>query len=249
MHAGRPGRLTDTRPLLAMIDQALAATADPKVARRLCVLRSEIAGHGLGLAHIHVRLNATQIHNAIRKTIGMEAAPDDPPHRRSYLASIGRLLDGVQGDTINFGSLFAERASAKRLMMLCAQILKYIDGTTPIRFLIAECETSFTLLTALYFARLFGIAEKLDISPLFETTKAFERGLKVIEDCLMNPHYAAYVRARKRLCIQTGFSDAGRNLGQTTTAATVEHLRQRLAPLASRPAFNQIELVSFDTPG
>ena len=59
---------------------------------------------GATLAHIHVRLNATQVHNAIRKTIGMEAAPDDPAHRRSYLASIGRLLDSVQPDTINFGS-------------------------------------------------------------------------------------------------------------------------------------------------
>ena len=153
---------------------------------------------------------------AIRKAVGMEAAPDDPAHRRSYLAGVGRLLDGVQPAEINFGSLLAERASAKRLFMLCVQILKYVDATTPIRFLIAECETSFTLLAALYFARLFGIADRLDISPLFETTKAFERGVKVIEDCLGNPHYAAYVRGRGRLCIQMGFSDAGRHLGQTT---------------------------------
>ena len=131
--------------------------------------------------------------------------------------------------------------------MLCAQILKYVDGTTPIRFLIAECETSFTLLTALYFARLFGVADKLDISPLFETTKAFERGIKVIEDCLTNPHYAGYVRRRGRICIQTGFSDAGRHLGQTTVAATVEQLRQRLTTLMLRLGFSDLELVIFDT--
>lgn len=249
MHAGRPRRLTGTSPLIALIEEALGVVADPAIAQRLCVLKAEIANHGLGLAHIHVRLNAVQVHNAIRKTIGMEAAPDDPAHRRSYLAGIGRLLDGVEPATINFGSLFAERASAKRLMMLCAQILKYVDGTTPIRFLIAECETSFTLLTALYFARLFGIEDRLDISPLFETTKAFERGIKVIEDCLLNPHYAAYVRRRGRLCIQTGFSDAGRHLGQTTVAATVEHLRQRLTQLLLRLGFTDIELVIFDTHG
>jgi phosphoenolpyruvate carboxylase len=249
MHAGRGGRLADSAPLIALIDEALGLSEEPAVQRRLCVLRAEIACHGLGLAHIHVRLNAVQIHNAIRKTIGMEAPPDDPAHRRSYLAGITRLLDGVQPASINFGSLFAERASAKRLMMLCAQILKYVDGSTPIRFLIAECETSFTLLTALYFARLFGIAGRLDISPLLETTKAFERGIKVIEDCLTNPHYAAYVRERGRLCIQTGFSDAGRHLGQTTVAATVEHLRQRLTQLLLRLGFADIELVIFDTHG
>jgi phosphoenolpyruvate carboxylase len=249
MHAGRPVRLTGTEPLIALIDDALAEIEDDGLARRLCVLRAEMASHGLGLAHIHVRLNASQMHNAIRKTIGMEAAPDDPAHRRSYLAGITRLLDGIEPVSINFGSLFAERASAKRLMMLCAQILKYVDGTTPIRFLIAECETSFTLLTALYFARLFGIDDRMDISPLFETTKAFERSIKVIEDCLTNPHYAAYVRRRGRLCIQTGFSDAGRHLGQTTVSATVEHLRQRLAQLLVRLGFTDIELVIFDTHG
>jgi phosphoenolpyruvate carboxylase len=249
MHAGRPKRLTDTTPLIELIEQVLADIDDDELSRRLCVLKAEMSAHGLGLAHIHVRLNATQIHNAVRKTVGMEAAPDDPAHRRSYLAGIGRLLDGVQPVSINFGSLLAERSSAKRLFMLCAQILKYVDGTTPIRFLIAECETSFTLLAALYFARLFGVADKLDISPLFETTKAFERGIKVIEDCLANPNYAAYVRARGRLCIQTGFSDAGRHLGQTTVAATVELLRQRLASLMSRQGFADIELVIFDTHG
>ena len=249
MHAGRPKRLTDTAPLIELIDEALGEIDDDVLARRLCVLKTEIAAHGLGLAHIHVRLNATQIHNAVRKTVGMEAAPDDPAHRRSYLAGIGRLLDRVKPVSINFGSLLAERSSAKRLFMLCAQILKYVDGTTPIRFLIAECETSFTLLAALYFARLFGVAEKLDISPLFETTKAFERGIKVIEDCLANPHYATYVRGRGRLCIQTGFSDAGRHLGQTTVAATVELLRQRLTTLMLRLGFADIELVIFDTHG
>ena len=249
MHAGRPKRLTETAPLLALIDEALAGAENAATMRRLCTLKTEIAANGLGLAHIHVRLNATQIHNAIRKTVGMEAAPDDPAHRRSYLSGIGRLLDGVKPVTINFGSLLAERSSAKRLFMLCAQILKYVDGSTPIRFLIAECETSFTLLAALYFARLFGVADKLDISPLFETTKAFERGIKVLEDCLSNPHFAAYVRKRGRLCIQTGFSDAGRHLGQTTVAATVELLRQRLSALMVRLGFADIELVIFDTHG
>ena len=249
LHATRAGRLTEAGQLTALIDWALDGTRDPAEQRRLCLLRAEMAVHGLGLAHIHVRLNATQVHNAIRKAVAMEAAPDDPAHRRSYLAGIGRLLDSVEPAAINFGSLLAERASAKRLFMLCAQMLKYVDATTPIRFLIAECETSFTLLAALYFARLFGISERLDISPLFETTKAFERGIKVIEDCLGNPHYATYLRGRGRLCIQTGFSDAGRHLGQTTVAATVELLRQRLAGLLQRLGFADIELVIFDTHG
>jgi phosphoenolpyruvate carboxylase len=133
--------------------------------------------------------------------------------------------------------------------MIVAQMLKYIDATTPVRFLIAESESPLTLLAALYFAKLFGVEAKVDISPLFETTKAFERGIRVIDECLQNPDYAAYVRQRGRLCIQTGFSDAGRHLGQTVAAISVEWLRLKLADLMRDRGFADVELVIFDTHG
>ncbi len=150
---------------------------------------------------------------------------------------------------INFASILAERTSAKRLFMLVAQMLKYIDATTPVRFLIAECETSLTAMAALYFAKLFGVDHKVDISPLFETTKAFERGIRVIDECLQNPTFAAYVRKRGRLCFQTGFSDAGRHLGQTVAAISVEWLRLKLGELMRDRGFGDVELVVFDTHG
>ncbi len=43
-------------------------------------------------------------------------------------------------------------------MMTIAQILKHVDGTHPVRFLIAETETGYTLLAALWLARHYGIA-------------------------------------------------------------------------------------------
>ena len=46
--------------------------------RALCVLRAELRTQGLTAAGTHVRINAVQLHNAIRKTIGMDHAPDDP---------------------------------------------------------------------------------------------------------------------------------------------------------------------------
>jgi phosphoenolpyruvate carboxylase len=248
MYETREARLADAGEIVSLLEQALAASTEA-VRPAIAVLLAEVRNHGLGLAHIHVRLNATQIHNAIRREIGMEGAPDDPSRRRSFHAAINGLLNEVVPARINFGSLMAERTSAKRLFMLVAQFLKYIDAATPIRFLIAECETSFTLLTALYYARMFGVEDQLDISPLFETIKAFERAPRILDDCLANPHYAAYLRKRGRLCIQTGFSDAGRNLGQTVTAATVELLRARLAELLVERGFTDIELVIFDTHG
>jgi phosphoenolpyruvate carboxylase len=203
MHKGRELRLVESGQLLELIERAIAMTTLPAARRKLIILRAEIANHGLGLAHTQVRLNSIQIHNAIRNLIGMEAAPDDPAHKRSYMASVAKLAAEVKPARINFASILAERTSAKRLFMVVAQMLKYIDATTPVRFLIAECETPLTLMAALYFARLFGVDHKVDISPLFETTKAFERGVRVIDECLQQPTFAAYVRKRGRLCIQT----------------------------------------------
>ncbi len=249
MHDGRELRLIDSAQLLELIDRALGLSKTPEQRRKLIVLRAEIANHGLGMAHTHVRLNAVQIHNAIRKLIDMEAAPDDPAHKRSYIAKITKLLLHVKPVQINFASILAERTSAKRLFMIVAKMLKYIDTTVPVRFLIAETETPLTLLSALYFAKLFGVDGKVDISPLFETTKAFERGIRVIDECLQNPAFVAYVRKRGRLCIQTGFSDAGRHLGQTVAAISVEWLRLKLAELMRQRGFDDIELVIFDTHG
>ena len=254
MHDGISLRLIDNAQAIGLIDRIirLAGTgekANQPAIHRLCTLRAEMANYGLGMAHTHVRINATQLHNAIRKTVGMETAPDDPRYRQSYLNSLNDLLDKVRPQTINFGSIMSERTSAKRLFMIVAQMLKYADATTPVRFLIAECEAAFTPLTALYYAKLFGVADKVDISPLFETEKALEQGSRVIDQLLENPHYRAYVQARGRLCIQTGFSDAGRYLGQTPASASIERLRLRIARLFPKHGLTGVQLVIFDTHG
>ena len=255
MYADRERRLTRAEPLIELVERAIARAVElsgdaaAAALHRLAVLRAELANFGLGAAHTHVRLNATQLHNAVRREIGMEAAPDDPSHRRSYTAAVNALLDEVEPVTINFGSLHNEGASAKRLMMVVAQMLKYVDATTPVRFLIAECETSFTLLAALYFAKLFGVADRVEISPLFETRKALERGPRVIDELLANPHYRAYVEGIGRLCVQTGYSDTGRNLGQTVAGASVERMRMRIGEVFARHDLRHVELLIFDTHG
>lgn len=249
MHAGRDSRLVDAGQLLDLIERALRASDEPMLTRELCILRAEITTHGLGLAHTHTRLNARQLHNAIRKTVGMDHAPDDPSHRLSYLNDISALIDEVQPVRINFGSLLFEKATAKRTFMIIAQLLKYVDATQPIRFLIAECETGFTLLTALYFARLFGVEDKVEISPLFETTSALEQGGRVIGEALGVASFRAYVQRHGRLCVQTGFSDAGRALGQTAAAYAIERLRFAFGRELARKGLDNIELVIFDTHG
>ncbi len=242
-------RLTDARQLAALLDRALAAAKDPRTRRELWVLKAEIGNHGLAAARSHLRINAVQLHNAIRKSISMDHAADDPVFRLSYQTAIVELIEQAKSETVNFGSVATEKTTARRVFMLIAQMLKHLDGSEPIRFLIAECETPFTLLTALYFAKRFGIDDKIDISPLFETIKAFDRGIEVLEGALEVAAYRAYLKRRGRMCIQTGFSDAGRYLGQIAACNAVERLRLQLADLLTRHGLAEIELVVFDTHG
>jgi phosphoenolpyruvate carboxylase len=246
---GRDDGLVTAAPLRAAVAAALATTEDQAVRRGLVILDASLASHGLGLAHTHVRLNATQLHNAIRKQVGMETAPNDPSHRRSYHNSINDLLGEVKPVTVNFADLMAERATAKRLFMIVQQMVKYVDADTPVRFLIAETEAGFTLLTALYYARLFGVEDQVEISPLYETAEALERGDGIIEEALRSPHYKAYLKRTGRLTVQFGFSDSGRYLGQMAATFMIERLRLRLATLLARHELTDVQIVLFNTHG
>lgn len=249
MVEGRNEALVDTTPLLAVIDLAIGHAPDDARRIDLMVMRAALRNHGPGLAHVHVRLNASQLHNAIRRRIGLETDPNDPANRRSYFNTINDLLGAVRPATISFAALMTEQASARRLMMTVAQMVKFVDGVTPIRFLIAETETGFTLLTALYFARLFGVERQVEISPLFETEEALERGERVIEEALKSPHYREYLVGLGRLAVQFGYSDSGRFIGQMAATFRIERLRLRLAQLLERHGLGALEVILFSTHG
>jgi hypothetical protein len=78
-----------------------------------------------------------------------------------------------------------------------AQILGHIDADAPIRMLVAECEQPTTVLAALYFAKLFGIDDKVDVSPLFETESALEHGGRFLDALLAEPAYRDYAQAAR----------------------------------------------------
>jgi phosphoenolpyruvate carboxylase len=246
---GQDAALTTPEPLLDLFPAALDAAPDAAARQALAVQRAGLAAHGLGLAHTHVRLNATQVHNALRQRLGIAAAPEDRAARRGLLAQVNAALAEVAPAPVDYGALLAEQASAVRLMMTIAQMLKHIDASQPVRFLIAETETGYTLLAALWLAKRLGIADSIEISPLFETAEALERGERVLEEALRSPHYRDYLRAQGRLCLQFGYSDSGRYVGQLAASYLAERLKIRLAELLRRHGLDGIELVLFDTHG
>ncbi len=240
--------LRTPEPVLALFAPAIAA-AEGDEQLRLCTARAGLAAHGLSLAHTHVRLNAAQVHNVVRLRLGITDPPEDPARRRSLLGAINAALDTVQPVPVDFGALIAEQASAARLMMTVAQIVKHVDGSVPVRFLIAETESGYTLLAALWLARLFGIADHVEISPLFETAEALGRGAEVLDEALRSPHWRAYLQRTGRLALQFGYSDSGRYVGQTAATYLIERLRLKIAATLSRHRISGVEVVLFDTHG
>lgn len=249
MTSGCGTALCDTSPLLALIDAAVRSAPDDEARAQLLATKAVIAYHGLSLCHVQVRLNSVQLHNAVRREVELETAPNDPANRRSYFAAINQRIETVQPVEINFGSLMRESASAKRLMMTIAQMVKLVDRQATVRFLIAETESGFTLLTALYYARMFGVDDVIDISPLFETEEALDRGEAVIEEALRSPAFVAYLRRRGRLAVQLGYSDSGRFIGQMAATFRIERFKLRLAELMARNGLSDLEVVLFDTHG
>lgn len=246
--AHRGDALVDPETLDALYRDAIADAPDrDKLA--LAVSRAGLASHGLALAHTHFRLNAAQLHNAARQRLNIADSVDAPLHRRAMLAAINAELDKVQPLPVDFGALLAEQATAARTMMTIAQLVKHIDGATPVRFLIAETESGYTLLVALWLARQFGVERHVEISPLFETEEALEHGAHVLDEALRSPHYRAYVKSHGRLELQFGYSDSGRYVGQLAASYLIERLRMKITGMLARHGLNGVEVVLFDTHG
>ncbi|MFC3052995.1 phosphoenolpyruvate carboxylase [Kordiimonas pumila] len=216
---------------------------------QIATLYTEWASVGLGLSHIHFRLNAAQLHNAIGPEIELTKAPDQSAMRRHFLAAITEKLDTVETKSINYGTLALEQTTARRVFMLAAQFMKHFDAATRIRMLVAESDTPFTLLTALYYAKLFGVENHVEISPLFETAIGLERGDRVIAELLDNPHFLAYIKSQGRFCLQLGFSDSGRYIGQPAATLAIERFKLRLVRLWKQRGLGDIQLLFFDTHG
>lgn len=244
--AAHPDKLISLAPVIDQL-AAEAKSASPDRAKALLVLASAMKADGLGMGWVHFRVNSSQLHNAIRRRIDPENTLD--LGSRTALQKVRALLEGVTPLRSNFAALSIESTTAVRQFLAMVQILHHVDGDAPIRMLIAECEQQQTVLAALYFAKLFGIDDKVDVSPLFETESAMEHGARFLDAMLAEPTYQAYARLRGRVSIQTGFSDAGRFVGQLPAALAIERLHGRLARIMARHGLTDVAALIFNTHG
>ncbi len=244
--ADHPHKLLSLASLIAALEQE-AQSADAARAVALKTLASAMRADGLGMGWIHFRVNSSQLHNAIRRRIDPDNTLDLAS--KGAMATLRELLERVEPLRSNFAALAIESSTAIRQFLVMAQILAHVDGDAPIRMLIAECEQPSTILAALYFAKLFGIESKVDVSPLFETESALEHGGRFLDALLAEPAYQAYARQRGRVSIQTGFSDAGRFVGQIPASLAIERLQGRLSGAMEANGLTDVSALIFNTHG
>ncbi|MEI6486194.1 MAG: phosphoenolpyruvate carboxylase [Sphingomonadales bacterium] len=244
--ADHPDRLISLSGSIADL-RAAAATLPAADAVPRLVLAAAMAAEGLGMGWIHFRLNAAQLHNAIRRRIDPDGHLDMASGQA--LARLREALDTEVPLRSNFAALAVESTTAVRQFLAMVAMLRHIDADTPIRLLIAECEQPTTVLAALYFAKLFGIDSHVDVSPLFETETALEHGGRFLDALLAEPAYQAHARRRGRVAIQTGFSDAGRFVGQIPAALAIERLQGRLARAMAAHGLADVAALVFNTHG
>lgn len=239
-------KLVNLDPIIAELEQAIA-TANDADAQRLILVICEMHAEGLGMGEIHFRVNNSQLLNAIRRRVDSEGNFDLAS--QAALVRMRELLANVRPLRSNLGALAIENSTAIRQFLLMAQILEHVDAEAPIRMLVAECEQPTAVLAALYFARLFGVADKVDIAPLFETENALEHAGRFLEVLLAEQAYREHARRRGRVAIQTGFSDAGRFVGQIPAALAIERLQGRLAEIMATNGLTDVAALIFNTHG
>ena len=244
--AEHPDKIVNLAPLIGELEEE-ARHAETEVARTLLVAAAAMRADGLGMGWIHFRVNASQLQNAIRRRIDPEGNLNLAS--QAALVRMRELLAEVKPLASNFAALAIENSTAVRQFLAMAQILAHIDADAPIRMLVAECEQPTTVLAALYFAEMFGIADKVDVSPLFETETALEHGGRLLDAVLAEPAYREYARRRGRIAIQTGFSDAGRFVGQIPAALAIERLQGRLAEGMVANGLTDVSALVFNTGG
>ncbi len=246
LSADHPFKLTSLVPTIAELER-LATDAGDDQAETLLTIAAAMRADGLGMGWIHFRVNSSQLQNAIRRRIDPDGKLDLAS--QAALVRLRELLAEVKPLHSNMAALAIESSTAIRQFLAMAQILHHIDADAPIRMLVAECEQPTTVLAALYFARLFGIEGKVDVSPLFETESALEHGGRFLDALLAEPAYRDYARLRGRVSIQTGFSDAGRFVGQIPAALAIERLQGRLSEAMQANGLSDVAALVFNTHG
>ena len=103
-------------------------------------------------------------------------------------------------------------------------------------------------MSALYLATKLGISEKLDISPLFETSYGLEHGEQIIDQLLTHQAYADYIKSE---AVSLSKQDFPMREGSSVKLLpmAIERLQIKLANCLKDRIEEEVTLLIFNTHG
>jgi phosphoenolpyruvate carboxylase len=223
--AGGFGYRTPER-LLADLLAIQSSVGSRYVARgRIERLIWQVRTFGFHLATLELRENAPQLQAACRALLGGYAAAHDESERRALLE------DACNGDPAPRDGLVEPRAAAA--LDCIARAHDALGPRSLDTFIISNTEESSDVLCALWLARRAGVADGLELVPLFERRDALERATETMAGLYASPAYASHLRSRGGAQeVMLGYSDAGKDAGYIASQWTIYTAQERLSAQA-----------------
>ena len=253
-------RLTDPQDLINPINEIIKETEDTPTLKKLVHLRSDLTNDGLSYAQIHFRLNAKSLSSALGEH-GMNIDPNtkDPKQvDERYFDDLSDMVDNAEVKDSNLVDVMNAQQTVVKQMGMIREFDDYIEQGSNVRFLIAETDKAITPLIALYFAKQFGIEDKISISGLCEDRDGQNEFKRLSGLLLTNESYRGHILKPRtnhpfemsREADQFGFSDSHRYDGAIAAGAHMERaMGQKVKVLEGADTHALIHLVNFGTGG
>ena len=178
-------RITHPKELIDSIEAILEQNDVPEdVKTQMVQMRSRLKNHGIAFAHPHFRINGKSVkaglsqhaHNGSR----IDPKTEDEAMDEVALPLVANMLKFVQVEDTNLNDLVNAEETIMKQMLFIRETKDLIDSHSSNRYLVAETHNATTLLATLYFAKLNGVDDIVDISPLFEDGPGVDNAISIM---------------------------------------------------------------------
>lgn len=218
---------------LDLIDESLRAGRGAVIAEgELQTLRDQVRVFGLHTARLDLRQEAACLMADVDSLLyAYRLAPafaQMPPPAQERLLT--ELLLAPPRPLSPGGGLSTETNETIALFHLLARTYAAY-GAEPLGvFVISMTETPANVLAVLLLAHWAGIADQLDLVPLFETMEALEQSPQVMRALFTNPAYARHLAARAaKQQVMVGYSDSNKECGLVAANWALYRAQRELA--------------------
>jgi phosphoenolpyruvate carboxylase len=240
-HRPRPSAYRDANALLAdlrLVQASLRAHRGARLAGgRVAALVVQVEAFGFHLATLDIRQHADRHARALDEIFRRYGVPGylEWPEERKVATLSAEILGSrpLTPAHLDFSQATSESVALFRLIRRAHERVgaEAIDS-----YVISMTRGASDVLAVLLLARDAGVADALDVVPLFETIADLHAAPGIMAQLLANPEYAAHLEARgRRQQVMIGYSDSNKD-GGYLTANWELHLAQRRLPAVCEAA-------------